>query len=377
LFSKLCSAAEPFEIVFCSMDRNEAEYKKYAETMPWWCLPYAISTLPRLTAMYQAHGMPHLVVIDAKNGSTITTNGVDCLQEDPVGQNFPWRPQRVVDVLPAEYMVVENEENEVFYPLSDLDDKYLLLYFSAKTCSLSQEFTPWLVKAYNILKKQQPDDFELLFVSGDDSVAGFYKYWSEMTFGAVPYEDQDARRALESRFEITSYPQLIMLGPRPNDDADNFGDRPIINKEVRAVIENGDYITDFPFYPKPWGDLCKTTDDINMHKCLVVFHEGGDENDQLDVEDAVRDAAEEYHPGDEYIKFYWAFDATSALAASIRNACQLGDAEDELTDVPVPTMVLLDIKNDGYFYVSDEIDITPETIKSFITNYKSARRGQI
>lgn len=143
------------------MDRNEAEYKKYAETMPWWCLPYAISTLPRLTAMYQAHGMPHLVVIDAKNGSTITTNGVDCLQEDPVGQNFPWRPQRVVDVLPAEYMVVENEENEVFYPLSDLDDKYLLLYFSAKTCSLSQEFTPWLVKAFNILKKQQSDDFEV------------------------------------------------------------------------------------------------------------------------------------------------------------------------------------------------------------------------
>merc|ERR1719401_1222502 len=23
----------------------------------------------------------------------------------------------------------------------------------------------------------------------------------------------------------------------------------------RAVIENGDYITDFPFYPKPWGNL--------------------------------------------------------------------------------------------------------------------------
>ena len=52
------------------MDKNEEEYDKYTSEMPWWCLPYAISTLPRLTALYRAHGMPHLVVIDAKDGST-------------------------------------------------------------------------------------------------------------------------------------------------------------------------------------------------------------------------------------------------------------------------------------------------------------------
>jgi nucleoredoxin len=207
-------------------------------------------------------------------------------------------------------------------------------------------------------------------VSGDDSQAGFYKYWSEMTFGAIPFEEQEAREALENRFEIAEYPQLIMLGPKPVDDTDNFGDRPIINKEVRAVIENGDYISDFPFYPKPWGDLCKTTDDINTHKCLVVFHEAGDENDQMDIEDAVTEAAEEYR-GDEFIKFYWACDADSPLAANIRHAIGLGELQD------VPTMVLLDIKNDGDFYVSGENEISPETIKFFLLNYKSAQKGQI
>jgi hypothetical protein len=191
-----------------------------------------------------------------------------------------------------------------------------------------------------------------------------------MSFGAIPFEELEAREGLESRFEITSYPTLIMLGPRPADDADNFGDRPIINTEVQAVIENGDYITDFPFYPKPWGDLCKTTDDINTHKCLIVFHEAGDEEEQMDVEDAVRDAAEEYR-GDEFIKFYWACSADSPVAANIRQACQLGEFQEH------PRMVLLDIQNDGAFFVSDEAEITHETIKWFLSNYKSNARGQI
>ena len=192
-----------------------------------------------------------------------------------------------------------------------------------------------------------------------------------MGFGAIPYDEQAAREGLESRLNIESYPTLVMLGPKPVDDLDNFGDRPVINTEVRAVIENGDYITDFPFYPKPWGDLCKTTDDINTHKCLIVFHEGGDENEQMDVEDAVQEAAEDYH-GDDFIKFYWANDRKAPLAANIRQVCELGAIKEE------PTMVLLDIKDDGAYYVSAEKEITAVTIKFFLLNYKQSNiQGQI
>jgi hypothetical protein len=210
----------------------------------------------------------------------------------------------------------------------------------------------------------------LIFVSGDESQASFYKYWSEMAFGAIPFEEQEPREGLESRLDITTYPTLVMLGPKPDDNEDNFGDRPIINTEVRAVIENGDYITDFPFYPKPWGDLCNTTDDINTHKCLIVFHESGDDEEQMDVEDAIKEAAEEYR-GDEFIKFYWANEPDSPLASNIRQACGLGSLREE------PTMVLLDIKADGAFFVSEETEITPETIKFFLVNYKDVGRGQI
>jgi nucleoredoxin len=362
---------EDYQIIFCSLDKSEEDYNSYIEAMPWWCLPYAISTLPKLVASLQASRMPHLVVIDME-GKIITKEGANALKQDPTGKHFPWRPKRIVDMLPNSYRSGElsSDDENVLLSTDDLDEKYILLYFASHLDALSQEFTPWLVKAYNILKNKRKD-FELIFVSGDASEANYDVFLKEAPICAIPFEETEAREGLEMRLDITSYPTLIMLGPRPEDDDDNFGDRPVINSEVRAVIENGDYITDFPFYPKPWGDLCKTTDDINTHKCLVVFHEGGDEDEQMEVEYAVRDAAEEYRSGDELVKFYWACDPNAILSANIRKACNLGPIAD------LPSMVLLDIPNDGTYYVSDERDITEDTIIDFLGNYKNCAQGNI
>lgn len=147
------------------MDRSEEEYKAYSEQMPWWCLPYAISTLPKLAQIYHAHGIPHLVILDT-NGSIITKEGVPALQQDPIGKSFPWRPLRVVDLLPELYLDTDNES--YLEITEELEDKYVMLYFSQQKCGLCQDFTPWLVKAYKILKQRRPDDFEVSFV--DDFV---------------------------------------------------------------------------------------------------------------------------------------------------------------------------------------------------------------
>lgn len=103
--------------------------------------------------------MPHLVILD-HDGSVITKNGVESLSRDPLGENFPWRPKRIVDILP-EYYVIEDKEDEAMLPFADLDEKYILLYFASNSDSLSQDFLPWLNKAYNILKKKRADDFEV------------------------------------------------------------------------------------------------------------------------------------------------------------------------------------------------------------------------
>ena len=160
---------EEFEIIFVSMDRSLEDYNVYTEdnVSQFWCLPYAIATLPKLIASLKAHDMPHLVVID-KDGTIITKEGVDALTQDPTGKYFPWRPNRIVDLLPKNY--VSNIDNtrssslSVHYsPTIDLDEKYILLYFASHSDALAQEFTPWLVKAYNILKKKR-QDFEVSII---------------------------------------------------------------------------------------------------------------------------------------------------------------------------------------------------------------------
>jgi hypothetical protein len=139
------------------MDRSEQEYKSYSEQMPWWCLPYAISTLPKLAQIYHAQSLPHLVILDT-NGNVITKDGVPALQADPIGKLFPWRPLRLVDLLPDLYL---DTDNESYLETEELDEKYIMLYFSEHGCGLCQDFTPWLVKAYKILKQRRPDDFEV------------------------------------------------------------------------------------------------------------------------------------------------------------------------------------------------------------------------
>ena len=71
------------------------------------------------------------------------------------------------------------------------------------------------------------------------------------------------------------------------------------------------------------------------------------------------------------MKFYWACDPDAPLSSNIRQACELGPVTD------IPTMVLLDIPNDGNFFVSYAEEVSEESILSFLNNYKECRRGQI
>lgn len=157
IYSKLKAQAgtEDFDLVFCSMDRTGAEYQSYTSDMPWWCLPHESPVMGKLANMYGAEGIPHLVVLD-KDGTVLQQDGVGEVSIDPQGANFPWRPKALVELLPKEYITTDS----VRKPMSDLKDKYLMLYFSAHWCPPCKTFTPKLSKAYQALKKSR-DDFEV------------------------------------------------------------------------------------------------------------------------------------------------------------------------------------------------------------------------
>jgi nucleoredoxin len=146
---------EDFELVFCSMDKTDAEYNSYTSDMPWYCLPHTSPVMGKLANQYGAQGIPHLVVLD-KDGTVLQQDGVGEVSIDPEGTNFPWRPKPLVDLLPKEYLTTDNKRR----PMSELDDKYLMLYMSAHWCPPCKTFSPKLSKAYTALKKSR-DDFEV------------------------------------------------------------------------------------------------------------------------------------------------------------------------------------------------------------------------
>ena len=174
-----------------------------------------------------------------------------------------------------------------------------------------------------------------------------------MNFGAIPFSSKTARTGLIQRLAIRGYPTLLMLSPLD----DSSGDRTIVNANIRGIIETGDYISDFPYFSKPYGDLNHTQLDINSHKCLIVFHEGGDDTEQDDIMDAMKRASACVVPE---MPMYWAMTMTP-VTKSVRAALQL----DRIT--PEAIVLLLDIPDCGAYYISQHKGpVTRDVIVNFV-----------
>lgn len=191
---------------------------------------------------------------------------------------------------------------------------------------------------------------QIVFVSADECEEDFHAYYKDMPFCAVPFTASKARQALARRLEITGYPTLVMLSPElPN------GDRDVINTNVRGVIEDGDYMADFPFQPKTYGSLQASPEDINDHRCLIVFHEMGDDDDQQEVRNALRGASN--HLGS--LKCFWVLEQCH-VSKSLRQAVGL-----PLQPTHEPAMVLLDIPEGGLYCRSSCTEITVQNVLLF------------
>jgi nucleoredoxin len=176
-----------------------------------------------------------------------------------------------------------------------------------------------------------------------------------MTFGALPFEERQAKAKLAAHLQVRGIPALMIFGPRPVGG----GDRPLINASLRGIIEQGAYLSDFPYHPKRFGDLNKTADNINALRCLIVFHEGGDDEEQEDIQKALQMASEQFE--DKTMRFLWA-NAPTGPSKSVRGALQLGPIKEN------PVVVLLDIPDQGAYYISEKTDVSLPSVLAFLTD---------
>jgi len=368
VYNKLKSSGKNLELVFCSLDREKKEWEDYTSSMPWLCMPFDAAESKKMARTYKADGIPHLVIVDGSNGEIINTDGTSEIQSDPEGAKFPWKPKTFGELIPKQIFAASkpkpdspSSEMEML-DTSTLKDKYLMLYFSAHWCPPCKAFTPVLSEAYTKLKAER-DDFELVFVSSDRNEESFQEYFDEMAFCALPFEYRDEKSALSKKFGVRGIPCLIMLGPVSNEET---MERPLINKNIRSFIESGDF-SEFPFEEKNYGDV-NNADDLNEVKSLVVFHEGGDDDEQDEIKSILKEVGDQMKmkmkgskDGGDKCNFLWAL-STDGLAPRIRSLLSMPKIPGE-----EPTMVILDLPDEGGYYKNEtQTSITADSIMEFI-----------
>jgi len=352
-YKKLKSSDKNFELIFCSLDNDEGDYKEYISDMPWLCMPFEAEESKKLARKYKADGIPHLVVVDGTTGEVISADGVEEVQADSEGEKFPWKPKTFAEIWPDQ-IIADEESGGGMLDSSTIKSKYLMLYFSAHWCPPCKMFTPVLSEAYKKLKEErkEEDDFELVYVSSDRDEGSFAEYFKSMSFCGLPFEHRETKGKLSKMCDVQGIPSLVILSPM-----DENGERTIINKGVRAVIESGDF-SDFPFHKKNYGALEHNIQDVSSKKSLIVFHEGGDDEEQAKTQKLLEDIAGQLKETQPEMLFLWSLNR-QGVGPNIKKALKLPAMSEDAC------MAILDVEDDGAYY-KIEAEVTPDNILKFI-----------
>jgi len=361
VYKGLVDSGKSFEIVFVSSDRDEDSFKEYFAEQPWLALPYsARSTKAALSKKFKVNGIPTLVILDGETGATITTDGREVVMEDPKGEAFPWQPPSIWEALGDEFL--SGSEGETV----ELDElrgagKVIGLYFSAHWCPPCKAFTPELVKTYNKLKAAGKQ-FEIVFVSSDRDAKSFADYYGTMPWLAIPQGDK-RKGQLSKIFGVEGIPTFVLIDGETGETITTDG------REAVGADPEG---ASFPWPPKPVNALHESASGINDTTALCVMMEGCEGAVQEAATAAITPLAEASiaaakEGGDELI-FFTATVKDGGPVGQIRKLTKLG-AEPSAQ----PQLLLLDIPDDGGYYTAPPAEVTTESVKAFLADYKAGK----
>jgi len=353
-YLKLTTGGKPFEIVFCSSDRDQSAFDGYFGEMPWLALPFSDRDRKNaLSRKYKVSGIPTLVIVDT-DGSLITTKGRRAVTSEP--ENFPWRPPTFEQALGDVF--IQNDGPNV--SRADLAGKHIALYFSAHWCPPCRGFTPKLVELYKTMRANRDDqNFEFIFVSSDRDEKSFKEYFAEMPWLALPYSDRTRKNQLSEMFDVSGIPTLVVVGP----------DGITITKDARGSASADPEGKEFPWIPKPLNNLSAGPGAINDCPALVVLMEKASDETKSATLAALQPIADriagDYRKESEMVFLY--ADAAGQIASRLREMCKLGDAEEGGVAV-----LITDIPAGGAYYVAPEgFEASKDGFETLIEAFKS------
>jgi len=327
---------------------------------------------------YKVNGIPSLVIINAEDGSVITTDGRSAVMKDPTGEKLPWIPPTFKEALGDTFLKVSGDGTEEV-GLDAIAGKTLGLYFSAHWCPPCRGFTPQLAKWYAGIKAELGDKFEIIFVSGDRDEDGMKSYFKEHSAAggdwlSLPYAAKDN---LDSLFEISGIPTFLIVDP----------DGKVINKSARSLA-SGATAADFPWAPPAIGDL-ESPDGVNETPSVILFLDSCSKDVQEQIITTMTPIAEEYTKTDPPEFLFFASRTGGDVAGQVRGMCGVESATQSFknetsaneSDGPkllrtissdTPTIVLLDCPDNGGYYVGKMArELDGSGVKQFIEDYKN------
>jgi len=350
-YKKLKALGKNFEIVFASSDRDQNSFDEYYGEMPWAAVPYEERDLKnKLSKKFKVRGIPTFVIIDALTGDLINDKGREAISNDPEGENFPWRPPTFTDIIGSTFLRGSETVGK-----EAIEGKYLGIYFSAHWCPPCRAFTPKLGETYQKLKAKR-NDFEFIFSSGDQDQAAFDEYYKEQPdWLAIPFDDKKRKNALDSHFGVEGIPHFVIVDPEGK----------IINNSGRHAVTSDPEGDKFPWFPPAVAPIDDAVSFINDETTMIVMVGSCDDTLKEDASRAITAVAEKSiaeaksNNKDPDMRFSIALTSDGIAERII-----------QLTKIPAdkPALLILDIPDDGGFYVSNAKEITEESITSFIAN---------
>jgi len=345
-------AGKKLEIVFVSSDKSQEAFDEYFADMPWLALPFSErDAKAKLSKKYKVNGIPSLVVLDGASGEIITKDGRSAVGEDPNGDHFPWKPSTLWEALGEE--VLNGEGDTVDIKELRGPGKVLGLYFSAHWCPPCRQFTPKLVECYTACKAAGKE-FEVIFLSSDRSPDDFQSYFASMPWLAIPQGDK-RKESLSKLFEVEGIPSFVVIDAETGD---------VINANARGAVMADPEGAAFPWMPPAVGDL-SSPDGINETASLCAMLEGCDEATQATALAVLTPIAEKAKAAGDELLFFSAKSSDGAVP-QVRKLASLA------TEPPAqPQLVLLDIPDDGGYYVAEPAALTAESVAAFLDAYKA------
>ncbi|KAF8822730.1 apicoplast-associated thioredoxin family protein Atrx1 [Cardiosporidium cionae] len=240
------------------------------------------NTKRKLIKKFKLSKLPAIVLLES-DGTVSNSKAYNAMLSSP--NEFPWKPQTIDSLLQRGLI---NPKNASIDP-AVLKGKKIGLYFSANWCPPCRKFSPQLVETYKALKEKKVD-FEIVFVSNDESEQKFFEYFGQqMPWLAIPYSDVAGRAMLQDELEITSLPSLVILDEN----------RQVINKNGRRAIETDLEGQNFPWVPKVVQDISESVDGLYENPSLIVFMEDAGKDTQEQVKRDLLQLAEQLNASEE------------------------------------------------------------------------------